>query len=744
MTASLSELLTAASRDEVSFRIAGGRIAVTNPERLLPDLYAALRNRRDELWEHLGGYALHQPSLDLLERLKVRVVVPPTADEARELLARIEADSDHNTPKGCCTGPGLVGLDTETAALPGAEERPAVKLTRKGIPYKQQPELKRGAGLDPHRSRIRLVQLYGGGEVCAVIDTNLVPLDIIDSLLLRRTAVAHNVAFELQHLGHAGIAIPRIECTMQAAGLLLGVRRRGLDDTTEAYLGVTLPKQLQLSDWAAPSLHLGQIAYAALDAIAVFWLWPKLHAELVSKNRILAYQLQRDVTPVAVRMTACGVLLDRHRHEQKAAEWAQALADARQAFTAETGRPPPSTPDETRAHLQVTLPPEYLAAWPTTPKSGKLSTRSTQLNRVAHLPAIRPLLEINAMETLLENFGPSLVEKVSKITGRLHPHYHIASTKAGRSSSSKPNIQQIPTGKKAPGFRDCIVARPGYVFVVADFGMMELRAAAEVSDDSQMRADFANGIDLHALLSANILGIPIEQVSKEQRDHAKPINFGTIYGAGGAGLAASAWNNYGVAMTTDEVGGARDKFLQRYFRHAQWMRQHATLCNHRGLIEIGHLGRVIEAAWEQREQKTPPRPTRIFSSDDSLFEPYAEQEYLEDMDDEFAWYPGSNSAPDLLKYTLCCNVPIQGACADAAMLALLKADAAVIAANIDGGLVFFIHDEIGAEVLEHQAELARQLLTTAMTEAFAMVFPKAPLNNVVASGIGRSWGEAKP
>jgi DNA polymerase I-like protein with 3'-5' exonuclease and polymerase domains len=115
-----------------------------------------------------------------------------------------------------------------------------------------------------------------------------------------------------------------------------------------------------------------------------------------------------------------------------------------------------------------------------------------------------------------------------------------------------------------------------------------------------------------------------------------------------------------------------------------------------------------------------------------------------DDDDDLVWYPGSNSAPDLLKYTLCCNAPIQGACADAAMLALLKADTAFRAANIDGGLVLFIHDEIGAEVAEHQAELARQLLVTAMIESFAMVFPKAPLSHLVASAIGRSWGEAKP
>ena len=65
-------------------------------------------------------------------------------------------------------------------------------------------------------------------------------------------------------------------------------------------------------------------------------------------------------------------------------------------------------------------------------------------------------------------------------------------------------------------------------------------------------------------------------------------------------------------------------------------------------------------------------------------------------------------------------------------------------AKIEGGLVLFIHDEIGAEVVTHQAEQARALLTQAMTEAFALVFPDAPLNSIVASAIGPSWGAAKP
>ena len=97
-----------------------------------------------------------------------------------------------------------------------------------------------------------------------------------------------------------------------------------------------------------------------------------------------------------------------------------------------------------------------------------------------------------------------------------------------------------------------------------------------------------------------------------------------------------------------------------------------------------------------------------------------------------------------LRYTLCSNAPVQGACADAGMLALIKIDAALRDYAIDGGLVMFIHDEIVIEVVEHQAELARAILEHCMVEAFAEAFPTAPLTGVVATNVGVTWGAAKP
>ena len=103
-----------------------------------------------------------------------------------------------------------------------------------------------------------------------------------------------------------------------------------------------------------------------------------------------------------------------------------------------------------------------------------------------------------------------------------------------------------------------------------------------------------------------------------------------------------------------------------------------------------------------------------------------------------AWVPEGKSF-----YTRCCNPPVQGACADAAMLALAYVDDRLFEAGIDGGPVAWLHDEIVLEVREDQAERAAEILKQAMIDGFAETFPGAPLNGLVEPHIGMSWGEAK-
>ena len=131
------------------------------------------------------------------------------------------------------------------------------------------------AALDPHRSSIRLVQIYGGGDKVYVIDIARAGQDAL-RLLDGLNVVAHNAQFELKHLEHAGVELGEIHCTMQAARLLLGERRMSLADACADYLGVVLDKDEQTGDWGAPNLTKSQLEYAAADAVAVFRLAQKM------------------------------------------------------------------------------------------------------------------------------------------------------------------------------------------------------------------------------------------------------------------------------------------------------------------------------------------------------------------------------------------------------------------------------------------------------------------------------------
>src|SRR5262249_52907988 len=146
-----------------------------------------------------------------------------------------------------------------------------------------------------------------------------------------------------------------VECTMQAANLLTGVAfgSKGLDDAAREFLGLTVPKELQLSDWGADVLSPGQIAYAASDAILAWRLFPMLRHRLRRAGREAAYQLQRDAIPAVADMELRGLLLDQEERRRQCDTWAVELAEARKTYQGLTDTPPPSTNIEIQKWLET-------------------------------------------------------------------------------------------------------------------------------------------------------------------------------------------------------------------------------------------------------------------------------------------------------------------------------------------------------------------------------------------------------
>jgi len=660
-----------------SLEVEGDALRVMGKSRLSDRLLTALRDQKTALLAYLPS------SRRILDDAGVKAVYAASDVEAIPLLEQVLIDA----------AGGPIGLDIETYVPPSMAPPPVLKVTRTGA--RVAPAKDDKTGLDPHRAEVRLLQIYGGGDICAVLDMQAISWAMLTPLWARHLVI-HNSQFELGFLRAQNIFPANVECTMQAAGLMLGVHRRGLANSAEEYLGWRMSKDLQTSDWGAPALSEEQITYAALDAVAALSLWRKLEWDLLSFERLDAYFLQRDAVPGAVEMAWCGIGINTVELELQITGWSAKLAHARSEWEEETGTPPPGTPREIRVWLESNLDEDELAAWPRTKKSGELSTATSELERAGHLPALRPLLSLKRMEKLLSSFGESLNAQVHPITGRVHASYNVAGTKSGRWSCHNPNLQQAPGERLAPGFRAIFEAPEGRVLVGADYSQMELRAAAEVSGDVALREIYEDGLDLHGLTAAAMAGVDPSDVTKEQRARAKPVNFGSIYGMGAKGLAAAAWNGYRVEMTPREAQSALRAFFRNYPTLKRWMRRYADDCRALRHIPIG-AGRVLENAWE----------------------------------------PGG------IRYTQCCNLPIQGICADVMMRAVSGVYHRLHAENVDAIMVAQIHDELILEVSTEAAEVVSTILATEMTGAFRTTFPDAPVGGLVDVRAGRSWADLK-
>ena len=239
------------------------------------------------------------------------------------------------------------------------------------------------------------------------------------------------------------------------------------------------------------------------------------------------------------------------------------------------------------------------------------------------------------------------------------------------------------------------------MLVGADYDQIELRAAGWVHSDRAMTAIYAEldpaKRDLHIKTAAAIAGVPTNQVTKEQRQAAKAVNYGSLYGIGAAGLMQYAFATYGVEMSLGIAETALDRFSRTYPQIAEGRQRIYQDAQRFGLVRIG-AGRVVEATWEKNR-----RITRQQAS----------------------------------------NLPIQGVAADCMLRAIVRVHNALRRSRINGGIIACVHDELLLEVATADAEAACVILEEEMTAAFRETFPGAPCHGVATAKIGPSWLETK-
>jgi DNA polymerase-1 len=323
------------------------------------------------------------------------------------------------------------------------------------------------ASLDPHRSTARLCSLYGGGARVAVIDLHKVDWTVL-APVWERPLIMHNAAFDLGYLAQRGIEPVGVDCTLQAVRLLNGPNATALETAAASYFGLALDKTLQTSDWGAEHLSLAQVAYAAGDSV-VTWRLAETVLPLLGERRT-AYDIQVGAIPAVVRMQLRGILLDATAHgtlvaalqAERARLAGVYVVACEQAGRAELGRA--GVPDNVpaiEALLAGLLAEQEREIWPRTPRSGKLSTRRADLvEGAAAYPLLKALVDIGRIEKQLNTYGERLAAQISPVTGRIHASYRVAGAISGRSSCSKPNMQNIPDTQPVgglPSFRTLFV-----------------------------------------------------------------------------------------------------------------------------------------------------------------------------------------------------------------------------------------------------------------------------------------------
>ena len=561
------------------------------------------------------------------------------------------------------------------------------------------------AGLDPHRSEIRLAQVYGGGARVAVVDIAKTGAEALQ-LLQGVTAVIHGAPFDLAHLGHRGVNLGRVHDSQQAARLTTGANKCSLAATVKRYLKVDLDKGLQVSDWAAPSLSEDQVRYAARDVI---WLWrvcPALFKDLAPQAA--AYRIQAAAATAIARINTVGIAIDLERHAETLSALAEQDAIACAGFSdacRAIGRPDlaakvPRSPREIAEFLKAILSEAELAKWKRGKTSWELSTARPELRRAIHYPPLAPLIELSELDGLRLSFGEPLRLLASPVTGRVHPRYQIAGAPTGRSSTSRPNVQGAP---RNPRIRGVFKAIDGYVLVAADYNCMELRAAGYFFDDPQLAAVFERGDDPHRLTASFVAGRPIEAITDEERSKAKNVNFGTIYGIGPASLVEQIWKNYRLVISMADAENLLAAFARLYPVMIAHRRDYAGICQARGRIVIGP---------DWREGKGRIVPLDRLPKDQST--------------------------------TTCAySYPIQGICADICMKALTEVDRRLLDDKIDGRLVGWIHDELLVETREADVDRVKAVLQNEMERAFIETFPSATRNQLIEVKVAPNWAGIK-
>ncbi|MBA2691293.1 MAG: bifunctional 3'-5' exonuclease/DNA polymerase [Rubrobacter sp.] len=423
-------------------------------------------------------------------------------------------------------------------------------------------------GLSPRDDKMRLLQLSTGEEtfIFDVFETDISPLkNVLEGGPVK---VLQNAKFDLSFLfSQHGIRVGPVFDTMLAAQILSGGDHGAsysLDSIAERFLDKEVEKSEQTSDWSG-DLSEKQIEYAAKDAEILIPLHRELEKRLDEEKLARVSRIEFGAVAPLAEMELAGIKLDVAKWKELEKTVRVRRDEAAERLEAHFPQPEGILPLEGLGpRLNLNSPKQIMEAFKTL--DVELSdTKVWTLLKVEH-PAAKDLLTYRELQKRLGTYLETYPNFIHPGTGRIHPSFLQCRVPTGRLACTAPNVQQIPHEDE---FRSCFVAEEGNILVIADYSQVELRILAEVSEDPEFVRAFNEGEDLHRLTASTMFGVEMSEVTKEQRNDAKRINFGLMYGRGAKSLSAQ------LGEDEDHAKKLIDEYFANYPKVQSFLRETA-------------------------------------------------------------------------------------------------------------------------------------------------------------------------
>jgi DNA polymerase I len=514
--------------------------------------------------------------------------------------------------------------------------------------------------------------------------------------------VGHHAKYDYIVLKRHGLTVAPLGFDTMIAEFVVdpSSRNLGLKNLAYARLGLAMTHIEQLIGTGKHQISMAEVAieaagpYAAADAETTLRLLPVMrqHVEHVHGTRLMD-EVETPLIPVLAHMEMTGVLLNLPYFKNLDEELTRRLGEIEKQVYEAVGKP--FNINSTQQLSEVLF--DQLRLQPPDrgrkTASGHYSTSGEILDtlRGKH-PVVDLVIQNRELSKLKSTYVDALPEAVDSKTGRVHTSYSQTGAVTGRLSSSNPNLQNIPIRtEEGRRIRKGFIAAPGNVLLSVDYSQVELRIVAHMAGDEGMLAAFRAGQDIHATTAAAIYGVPLEQVTKDMRRHAKAINFGLVYGM----------SAFGLTRTTELTLSEAEDFVKAYFERFPGVKK--------------YLDGVRKSAAQDGYVETLLGRRRYFTQ---------------------LGRAGANVAVRNREEREAINAPIQGTAADIMKIAMLRIPSALQRARLDAHMLLQVHDELVLEVPEAELEATSKVVRQVMEAAYPLDIPLS-----TEAKWGQNWDE---